>query len=240
MWNSAVCVLWVSIIFGFIGSARAGVSVEYHFMPGTEGQVRGFTQFVEVAPIVGPKSFKVLLTGSLVGSAPSADVNSARAYLDKWGLGVLNPKAGKDVGVQGQVQLDGKNGGEYLRLEFPEPVRLTYLTFSSVGSTDDFELLADGNLVDLDALFPGTGTIKDISGSQGNWPGKVDFTKGTQLLGFAKQWDVRVGSSAYGDGIQLENLGGEEFPEPSTLILWSIGFAAAGIRGVRRRVQAGH
>jgi hypothetical protein len=230
-------VLWVSIVFGFIGSVRAGI--EYHFMPGTEGQVRGFAQFAQVAPIVGPKSFKVLLTGALVGSAPSADVNSARVYLDKWGLGVLNPGAGKDVGVQGQVQLDGKNGGEYLRLEFPSPIRLTYLTFSSVGLTDDFELLADGNPVDLDALFPGTGTIKEISGSQGNWPGKVDFTKGSQLLVFAKQWDVRVGSSAYGDGIQLENVGGD-VPEPSTLILWSVGIAAAGIRRVRRRVRAGH
>ena len=237
MCKSAVCVLWVSIVFGFIGSVRA--DIEYHFKPGTEGQVRGFTQFVQVAPVVGPKSFKVLLTGSLVGSAPSPDASSARAYLDKWGLGVLNPGAGKDVGVQGQVQLDGKCGGEYLRLEFPAPVRLTYLTFSSVGLADDFFLVADGNPVDLDALFPGTETIKDISGAQGNWPGKVDFTKAKQLLGFAAQWEMLVSSSACGDGIQLENVG-VELPEPSTLILWSVGFAAVGIRGVRRRIRAGH
>ena len=57
----------------------------------------------------------------------------ARAYLDKWGLGLWNPGVGSDVGVQGQVQLDGKNGGEYLRPEFAVPVQLTYSTFCVGG-----------------------------------------------------------------------------------------------------------
>ena len=226
--------LCMSAVLGFVCSARAGV--EYHFLPGLEGQVGGFAQFSEVAPIVGPDDFKVLLSGALIGSDPSADVNSARPFLDKWGLGVRNPAAGNDVGVQGQVQLDGKHGGEYLRLEFPVAVRLTYLTFSSVGLYDDFTLLADGIAVDLDALFPGAGTIKDISSSQGNWPGRVDFTKAQQSLAFATQWDILVSGSVPGDGIQLENVGGD-VPEPSSLILWSVGLAAAGVCLARRRVR---
>jgi hypothetical protein len=189
---------------------------------------------MEVAPEVGDEDFKVLLSGSLVGSTPSADPTSARAYLDKWGLGVLNPSAGTDVGVQGQVQLDGKHGGEYLRLEFPEPMRLTLLTFASVGLSDDFDLLADGVPIDLDALFPGTKTIRDISGAQGNWSGTIDFTKAQQPLSFAKQWDV---IAAVGDGIQLENAAFEEVPEPSTILLSSIGLVAVGIWSVRRRIQ---
>ena len=39
MRTSVVCVLWVSTVFGFIGSVRA--DIEYHFKPGVEGQVRG-------------------------------------------------------------------------------------------------------------------------------------------------------------------------------------------------------
>ena len=78
----------------------------------------------------------------------------AQAYLDKWGLGLWNPEVSGDVGVHGQVQLDGKNGGEYLRLEFAEPVQLTYLTFASVGLSDRFDLWADGEQVDLGARSP--------------------------------------------------------------------------------------
>jgi hypothetical protein len=229
-----VGVLCASAMLGFSCSAHAGV--EYHFMPGLEGQVVGIAQFVEVAPVVGPSSFKVLLSGALIGADPSADATSARAYLDKWGLGVRNAAVGTDVSVQGQVLIDGRHGGEYLRLEFPEPVQLTYLTFSSVGLNDKFALLADGNAVDLDALFPGTATIRDIAGTQGNWPGKVDFTKAKQSLGFAAQWDILVSSSVLGDGIQLENVGGE-VPEPATLVLWSVGLIALGICAARRRAR---
>ncbi len=226
--------LWTSLVLGVGGAGRAGV--EYHFMPGVEGQTIGFSQFLAVSPVVGPKDFQVLLSGALVGSAPSADASTARPYLDKWGVGVLNPAAGRDVGVQGQVQVDGRHGGEYLRLEFAVPVRLTYLTFSSVGIYDEFALLADGQPVDLDLVFPrtSTATIRDIASGQGNWPGKVDFTKGSQPLGFATQWDILVSGSVLGDGIQLENVGGE-VPEPSTLILWTVATVGAAICWAARR-----
>ena len=81
-----------------------------------------------------------------MGATPNADPTSGRVYLDKWGLGVVNPMAGMDVGVQGQVQLDSKHGGEYIQLLFPVPVRLTLLTFASVGLGDDVELFADAHL----------------------------------------------------------------------------------------------
>jgi hypothetical protein len=233
--TSVACVASLIAILGSVDSVHGGVA--YHFKPGIEGQVVGFSQFAEVAPEVGPENFKVLLAGSLVGFTPSADPNSARAYLDKWGLGVLNPKAGKDVGVQGQVILDGTNGGERLRLEFPAPVRLTLLTFAMVGLGDDFDLLADGVLVNLDAMFPGTKMIRDISVAQGNWPGTIDFTKAQQPVSFAKQWDVVVRSSAFGDGIQLENVVAEVVPEPSTILLWSVGLLALGIWSARRRIR---
>jgi hypothetical protein len=229
-------VVWLSAVFGSVGGARGDIA--YHFKPGIEGQVRGFCQFVEVVPEYGDKDFKVQLTGSLIGSAPSDDPTSARAYLDKWGVGVLNPSAGKDVGLQGQVQLDGKHGGECLRLEFPAPVRLTLLTFASVSFGEDVELLADGIPIDLHGLFPGTKTIRSISDAQGNWPGTIDFTKALQPTSFATRWEVVVRRSAFGDGIQLENVEVEEVPEPSTILLSSIGLLALGIWSVRRRLGA--
>ncbi|MHB0956930.1 MAG: PEP-CTERM sorting domain-containing protein [Pirellulaceae bacterium] len=217
---------------GPVGSALAGV--EYHFMPGVEGQALGPAQFVHVAPVVGPKDFTVLLTGSLIGRAPSSDEQSARAYLDKWGLGVLNPRAGRDVGIVGQVQLDGRQEGEFLRLEFPEPAQLTFLTFASVGLADRFDLVADGTPIDLGTFFPGLSTIREISLAQGNWPGTVDFTRASRSLPFATIWDIFV-TDSIGDGIQLENVGANPIPEPSTLMLWTVALAALGIFGVRRR-----
>lgn len=215
------------------GAARAGI--EYHFMPGLVGQSLGCAQFVQVSPVVGSTDFLVLLSGSMVGCAPSWDDASAKAYLDKWGLAVLNPQAGNDRGVVGQVLLDGRNGGEYLRLEFPAPVRLTYLTFASVGLTDKFELVADGNSIDLSAIFPGTSTIRAISNVQGLWPGKVDFTRGAAPLPFASVWDVAVMGPTFGGGIQLENVGVDVVPEPSSLFLWLAAAVAAAISVKRRR-----
>ena len=174
------------------------------------------------------------------GSDPSANASTPRAYLDKWGLGVLNPNAGNDLGVQGQVLLNATCGGEYLRLTFPAPVQLTFLTFALVGITDRFQLVADGNTVNLDDLFPGLPTIRSISKAQGNWPGTIDFTRAQQPLGFAKSWDVCTFGAACGDGVQLENVGVSEVPEPSTLILWVVGLAAAGVLAVRRRIRVPH
>ena len=209
--------------------------IEYHFLPDLDGQSYGIAQFAQVAPVVGPKDFTVELTGAAIGYTPSWDEDSAKAFLDRWGLGVLNPTLGKDTGVQGQVQLDGSSGGEYLRLEFPVAVQITHLTFSSVGLADRFGLMADGVEVDLLALFPGMSTIKSISAAQGNWPGEVDFTQAAQSLGFAKVWDIFASDPDFGDGIQLENIGVTPVPEPATLSLWCAGFAVAGFSLVRRR-----
>jgi hypothetical protein len=229
------CAVWLGTVFAAAGLACGDIA--YHFSPGVSGQVRGFSQFAAVAPETGDPGFTVLLSGSQVGFAPSSDPSSARAYLDKWGLGVLNPTMGKDAGVQGQVQLDGKHGGEYLRLEFPVAVRLTRLTFASVGLSDDFDLLADGVSINLDALFPGAKTISDISRAQGNWVGTIDFTKAAGPLSFAKRWDVVVPSPVFGDGIQLENALVERVPEPSAMFLASSGLFAWGIWTVQRRVR---
>ncbi len=225
--------LWICAAWGCAGKVSA--EIQYHFMPGVQGQSVGFAQFAQVAPEFGPSSFKVQLSGALDGQAPSADPSSARAYMDKWGLGVFNPTVGKDTGVLGQVLIDGRHGGEYLRLEFPQAFRLTSLIFASVGIGDHFDLLADGNLIDLDALFPGLSTIKKIAVSQGNWPGKIDFTKATQALPYAVQWDIVVRGGGIGDGIQLENVAGNPVPEPSTLLLWSVALAALGCGWLRRR-----
>ena len=187
--------LWTSLVLGVGAAGRAGV--EYHFMPGVEGQTIGISQFLAVSPVVGPKDFQVLLSGALIGSDPSADANTARPYLDKWGVGVLNPAAGRDVGVQGQVQVDGRHGGEYLRLEFAAPVRLTYLTFSSVGIYDEFALLADGVTVDdlypldVERAFASLGRIYDnvaIWYEDGKLP--IEMTNAGQA-GMAAGWNVR-------------------------------------------------
>ena len=234
----AAVFLVVATMTAFVPGSSIFAGIIYHFAPGVNGQPIGSAQFAQIAPEVGPKDFKVLVTGSLVGSDPRAHVNDrAFAYLDQSGLGVLNPNVGKDLSVQGQVQLDGKCGGEYLRLTFPDPVQLTFLSFSSAGLSDKFRLVADGKSVRLGKLFPGQKTIRAISNAQGNWPGQVDFTLAKQPLGFAKTWDILSTGKSRGDGIQLEYVGISEIPEPSTLILWVVGLAAAGVLGVRRRIR---
>jgi hypothetical protein len=220
-----------------MSSTRADIA--YHFMPGIEGQTVGFAQFAEVAPQYGPADFKVRLSGAMMGANPTNDPNSARVYLDKWGLGVLNPKVSNgDRGIQGQIQLDGKNGGEYIRMEFPTAVRLTLLTFASVSKIEDVEILADGAVVNLHALFPGTKTLCDISSEEKVWPGTVDFTRAVQQTVYAKHWDVLVRGGAAGDGIQLENVCVlPSVPEPSTLLLSSVGLLSLGFWRLRRRAR---
>ncbi len=189
---------------------------------------------MNVAPETGPQDFTVQVSGSTVGCTPNWDPQSAKAYLDHWGLGVFNEQVGLDLGVQGQVQLDGTDGGEYLRLEFQVPVKLTCLIFASVGLTDKFGLVADGQQVDLSALFPSETTIKSISNAQGKWPGEIDFQEAAESLGYAKVWDI-VADPNFGDGIQLENICVVPVPEPSMLSLWLIGLVVAGFALLYRR-----
>ena len=236
MRRSILNLLPVAIVCCLAGRIEAGF--EYHFMPGINGQPLGDVQFLDVAPVSGPAGFKVRLSGASVGSNPNADPTTSHAYLDKWGLGVFNPNAAVNKGVQGQVQLDGSSGGEYLRLQFTVPVQLTFLTFSSVGILDSLELLADGNQVDLQTVFPGMSGIRSVALSQNNWPGKIDFTLGSKPLAFAKTWDIRVPSAKFGDGIQLENVGGQQVPEPATLVLWGSAAAGLGLIAWRRRKAA--
>jgi len=225
------CVAVVACLSGLVACAGSTKGeIHYYFMPELGGQAQGCAQFAKVAPVFGPDDFRVTLSGASVGRPPDGDPQSAKAYLDKWGLGVLNPQAGRDRGIQGQVQLNGGGGGEFLRLEFPNPVRLNSLTFASVGLADTFTLIGDGRQVELAPLFGGASTIRSVSLAQGNWPGKVDLTQASSSLGFAKVWDIVARGSGYGDGVQLENLGVVEIPEPSGLVLLLLG--AAGLAGL--------
>lgn len=233
MRHSMVLVTGLVWTFCFISSATA--AIEYHFVPALNGQPAGNSQFQQIAPVVGPSNFKVTVAGAQTGNTPNGSPQTAHAYMDKWGLGVLNPAVGSDKGFTGQVEVDAKNGGEFIRLEFPTAVRLTYLTFASVGSTDQFCLEADGNAIDMNALFPGLTTIKQISKAQGNFPGTVNFPA-VAALPFAKSWDVLI---CGGDGVQLENVGVEPVPEPTTLALWLIGLGVVGLTVLRRRRATG-
>jgi len=230
--RASIAVLcWTGIVLGALSPASA--EIRYHFLSGVEGQVVGPVQFAEIRPEVGPADFTVRLSGGKVGADPINDLMTPHAYLDKWGVGILNPAVQKDVGVHNQVQIDGNQGGEFLRLEFAAPVRLTFLTFAAVGLIDRIEVLADGNLVDLSACFPGSATIHDISLNQGHWPGTIDFNSLEQPLVLAKQWDVRVLGPYMGDGVQLENVG--VVPEPATLLLWLTALAGFAYCYARRR-----
>ena len=214
---------------GGVGSAQA--EIEYHFVPGMNGQPVGYAQGAQIAPDVGPANFLVTISGAKVGDTPGNSPRQAHAYLDKWGLGALNPDAGSDRGITGQVEIDGKNGGEFIRMEFQTAVRLTYLTFASVGTGDNIRLEADGMQVDLGALFPNSNSISEISLAQNLWPGDIDLTQASEPVPFARVWDVFVTA---GNGVQLENVGAE-VPEPATAFLWLAGLAAFGITVLRRR-----
>ncbi len=228
--RSSLCLpVFLLLVGGHALVARG--DIEYHFMPNEGGQTYGNVQFSHVAPVSGPANFTVQLSASVVGSNPNGN-NTVNAFLDKWGLGVFNQQASNNLGVQGQVQVGGKNSQDYLRLEFPEAVQLTYLTFASVGLKDQFGLIADGQQVDLDVLFPGLPTIKAISNSQGSWPGHIDFTRAAEPLVFAKVWDVLW---VAGDGFQLENVGVNPVPEPTTLLLWFVGTFVGGCYFLRSR-----
>ena len=246
MRTSYVFGLLLAAAVGPCSSVFAAVEYRYHFSPSEPGQTIGVAQFVEVAPLGNLSGPKVQVSGALIGSAPSSIANTAQAYLARDGMGVVNPNPVLDKSATGQIFLDGSRGGEYLRLEFPEQVQLTAMTFAAVSSVDKFGLTADGQPVNLSALFPGLQTIKSITASQlgaGFFPGKVDFTKAAQPLGSAKTWEVFT-ASGYGDGIQLENVNviarnGDVIPEPTTVVIWSVlGFGAAGIGGLRRRLRA--
>jgi hypothetical protein len=212
------------IVLVLCGFEVAQAAIDYHFVPAMNDQPVGYAQGAQIAPEFGPANFKVTVSGAQANMTPGNTPQQAHAYLGSWGLGVLNPQQGADKGYTGQVELDAKNGGEYIRMEFPAEVRLTYLIFASVGATDHFTMTADGTPVDMDLLFPNQSTILGISNSQGNWPGHIDFTKAHQPLGLAKRWDIFVTG---GDGVQLENVG--VVPEPSSLALSLVGLGVMGM-----------
>src|SRR3990167_7501621 len=80
----ASVLLFLAIVTAFGPVPSVFADIMYHFKAGLDGQTLGSVQFAQVAPEVGPQDFKVRLAGSVVGSAPSPDVSTARAYLDRW------------------------------------------------------------------------------------------------------------------------------------------------------------
>ena len=87
-------------------AGRADAAVDYHFVPALNGQPYGCAQWEEIAPVSGPNSFKVTVAGARCGDVPNGAPQDAYAYLDKWGLGVLNPHYGADKNIVGQVEID--------------------------------------------------------------------------------------------------------------------------------------
>ncbi len=216
-------------LLGAVPSAQG--AIEYHFVPAMNGQPVGYAQGAVVAPETGPAAFTVTVLGARAGTTPGNTPQEAHAYLDKWGLGVLNPQVAFDKSITGQVEMNAKNGGEYIRLEFQTAVRLTSLTFASVGAADNIRMESNGASISLGDLFQSGQTIRDVSRAQGYWPGQIDLTKANQPLAFAKVWDFYLTS---GDGVQLENVG-VEVPEPTTWLLWAAGLSVVGLLYLRRR-----
>jgi len=152
-------------------------------------------------------------------------------HQDEDGLGVTYE--GDRASYTSASQVDGRDELESLILTFSAPVSFSSVTFSLVGSNDQFSLLVDDLL-----LFEGDIPSGRTKGFSANNTGQV-FTFGTGeddddykvkgvevgLMGESDP-EVEPGSDPMPDAV---------VPEPTSMILMGIGLAGAAFR--RRRIK---
>jgi hypothetical protein len=149
----------------------------------TETNVEGTA--IGVTSTTGSPNLTVTPTGNFIGGSAAANAN-ADAIRGDWGLGVLNKNdpTGDRNTLTNRVHVDGKNGAEFIRLEFNEKVRVTSVIFSFVGAFQKFDLAIDGKDVNVAGVL-GTDEILQLA-PPNMLPGTVVFP---DTLAFGKTWD---------------------------------------------------
>ena len=113
-------------------------------------------------------------------------------------------------------QVDSDYGGDFVRLEFSLPSQINLVYFMDAGAGERFGLVADGQAIDLHAMF-GTDEITKIHPA-----GMVQFP---DTMPFATTYDFLSFSS-----VNLHNVHVDVIPEPtSALVWWGLGLALGWI-----------
>ena len=133
----------------------ASASVAFRFV-GEENGVENVPLF----PEDGPGSVTVVTTGHLVGLNDPND--AALSYITPLGLAVNNTTVAPDdrrlvpltlFDAVDTFQVDSDGGGEFIRLVFSLPSQIELVYFTDAGPGERFSLIADGQVIDVTALF---------------------------------------------------------------------------------------
>jgi len=158
---------------------------------------------------------------TVTGWAGSA---AALVHQDEDGLGVTYE--GDRASNTSASQVDGLDELEALVLTFAAPVSLLRVTFSLVGSNDQFSLLVDDAL-----LFEGNIPSSRTKSFSADNVGQV-FTFGTgeadddyKVKGLEVELVAGAGSGAAGSGSETTGQGSAAVPEASSLALLGVGLA---------------
>lgn len=218
--------------FGYVSAVGALLlislnvaSASVHFiLAGDERDVEN----VPLLPDNGSSALTVTTTGHLLD--PNQSDSHAVSYMTPLGLAVNNKNVRPNdrelvpltvFSAVDTFQLDSRHGGEFTRLEFSSPIRLNLLHFTGVGPGERFSLLADGNAIDIQAMF-GTDEITAI-----NSAGMVYFPS---TMPVATVYDL-IPHSAFALGNVLTS--DPVIPEPATALIWcGLGLAFLGARRV--------
>ena len=185
-WRFVMCAVFLAAVsVALIGcfTTLADAGIEYHFVPGMNGQPFGDAQFVSVAPVVGPSNFNVLVSGAFDRQYAEQRCEQFAGLFGQMGFGC--PQSGGG-GRQRDSRPDPAGWQVWRRISATPVPRCSSVDVSDIciGRLGGHVRTESGRecAVNLQALFPGMTGIRSISVSQGNWPGKVDFTQASQPL----------------------------------------------------------
>jgi hypothetical protein len=223
------------ILAGLASSAPASTMYDFRTFDGSNVNVEG----TPIASISGPAA-TVTPRGFLVTGSP----DDAIAYQTPFGLGIQDVTAlpvveakpngsGPNVFLPGTwsktntFHVDGRNGGEFLRLEFSAPVRLLNACFALIGPYDQYGVAVAG---ETPTTFFNISSMGDVA-----FP---DLPFATAFDLHAPAWNSSTSSFSEWN---LQKLEVEVIPEASSLAVWAIlamaAFAVVHFRSRLRRTE---
>jgi hypothetical protein len=227
---------WVAlqVVFGACLASIACASVQFRFT-GTEQNV----EYVPWSAQGEADLLTVTTTGHVLGQADTEE--TALSYVTPLGLGVNNTSVQPDDRNRVPVslfqtvntfQVESAQGGEFVRLVFSAPAQLDLVYFTDAGAGERFSLYADGQAIDVNALF-GTDEIIKIHPA-----GMVQFP---ETMPFATTYDFVAHSSWNLHNVHVTP-DTSHAPEPAGAIIWcGFGLPLLGWRRMRRHLATvGH